>query len=140
MVMSFKRALALALLALGTLAACGPIYETQYFYTPPEAETALVCTNQCRQIGLLCQQNCDLRYDSCLAEARADAARDYDYYVRRREAEGKSIDRTLRDFDYSYRCTSSSGCKNACVNEFNVCYQTCGGAVTAQQVCVAFCN
>ncbi|NWG45951.1 MAG: hypothetical protein HXY25_05310 [Alphaproteobacteria bacterium] len=130
----------LGLLALLTLLACGPIYDTQYSYAPPPTAEGRVCAMQCQQTEAYCARSCDLEAETCRAEQRAEAAEAYERYVRDRSRAGKSIDRSLSDFDQSYMCSSSGSCRSQCSASYRGCFSACGGAVSAERVCVAFCN
>jgi len=119
-----------SLLALSlTLNGCGPIYSTQYRYTPPVDSNGKMCVNQCassrdlcRQLEesrasqeqAQCQQNATMRYALCLSNAKTDQARS--------------------------QCNSSSYCSRSanterCEGSYRQCFQNCGGRVDSFQVC-----
>lgn len=120
--------------------ACGPVYETSYSYTPPRSAEGRMCTSQCQQIQNLCLQNCRLEQQTCTSQARAEAASDYSAYVAERTAAKAPVKKRQSDFDYSYRCSSDSACESRCGNDFRFCYSNCGGQITSQRVCTAFCQ
>jgi len=118
------------LLALSlTLSGCGPIYSTQYRYTPPVDSNGRMCVNQCansrdlcRQLEesrasqeqAQCQQNASMRYALCLSSAKTDQARS--------------------------QCNSSSYCSRSanterCEESYRQCFQNCGGKIDSFQVC-----
>jgi hypothetical protein len=129
-------ALAIALVS----AACGPIYETVYDYNPPPTAEGRLCASQCTQIGNLCRQNCELREQRCLSDARQRGAWDYEDYVREQQARKEPVTRSIDDFTYDSGCYTASSCKRECNVSYNQCFTTCGGAVTSRQVCTAFCK
>jgi len=118
------------LLALSlALSGCGPIYSTQYRYTPPLDINGKMCVNQCassrdlcRQLEesrasqeqAQCQQNATMRYALCLSSAKTDQARS--------------------------QCNSSSYCSRSanterCEESYRQCFQNCGGKIDSFQVC-----
>jgi hypothetical protein len=119
-----------SLLALSlALSGCGPIYSTQYRYTPPLDTNGKMCINQCassrdlcRQLEesrasqeqAQCQQNATMRYALCLSNAKTDQARS--------------------------QCNSSSYCSRSanterCEESYRQCFQNCGGKIDSFQVC-----
>ncbi len=110
------------LTAMLMLAGCGPMYETQYSFVPPENESARACIFQCENGKLQCHQLEEMKEENC--ENRADR----DYY--------RCKDRGEK---YCYR-ESCSVDYERCEGQYRSCYQACGGRVESRQVCVAFCN
>jgi hypothetical protein len=120
------------LLCTTTLAACGPMYRTEYHLTPPGDGRGRACVARCSDDQAACQsrmdaasedtfRNCELRaeqdYSRCLLLAKDDKAK--------RECSRSSCERRP---DYS-------GCESA----FRNCFEACGGKVDAQQVCTFNC-
>lgn len=129
----------LGLLALiGTLilglVGCGPMYRTEYRYTPPASMEGRQCVVQCANIREVCrsgadtraaqnqsscQQNVFMQYTSCMTTARSDEER--------------------------AKCSNSTThCQftpdtSRCDSDYNICFQTCGGQVETRQVCVSGC-
>lgn len=135
-----SKALGVLLVVAFLVSACGPVYETRYQFTPPTTPQGQLCVNQCQQINLLCRRNCQLESDSCLAREYEQARWRYEDYVRERRAANQPIERSPDDFVYRYNCPSSNSCTPACDNDHRVCYQTCGGQVSATTVCTANCS
>jgi hypothetical protein len=129
---------ALAIALVG--AACGPMYETVYDYNPPPTAEGRLCASQCTQIANLCRQNCELKEQRCLSDARQRGAWAYEDYVREQQARKEPITRSIDDFTYDSDCYTASSCKSECMVSHNQCFTTCGGAVTSRQVCTAFCK
>lgn len=128
-----------ALMLAAIVAACGPMYDTQYFFTPPSDAAGRQLAGQCRVMSKMCAQNCELRESACRAEAREDAQYEYNRYVRQREKEKAKIKKSLSSFVNDSHC-SSSACENDCEEEYRSCYVEAGGQVRSKQVCVAFCD
>lgn len=118
------------------LAACGPIYETQYSYQPPHSDTGRMCAAQCVQNKSTCHAMCEMRKQTCLAQDKQNALVQFEAYKTRRIAEHRPVDKTPVDFENSWNCNQACGCGDT----FNMCYQTCGGVVTPHRECVAFCD
>ncbi len=129
----------LTVAVLGVLAACGPIYDTQYTLTPPKTSEGRICVQQCQQGRNLCRQGCQVEKQRCLNDARARALLEYQAYVARRTAEKQPVKKSLGDFEQTYACGTSS-CESRCDGDHRTCYGDCGGQVTAQRVCTMFCD
>lgn len=123
-------------LAVIFLTACGPIYRTEYAYTPPKTTTAQMCVNQCVQAKTMCEQMCEMRNENCKTRAHQDALYQYEIYKRDQRAHGKHIKKSVSDFDSSYSCHNTCDCTPS----YNSCYASCGGQVYEKKVCVAFCG
>jgi hypothetical protein len=127
------------------LAGCGPIYETQYAYTPAVTAEGRVCTAQCENTRSACTRNCDysaeLKKRECEDDARDEARAKYNRYVREQRQNNAPVKYDESHFLKTYQCsTSASACRNECVQTSNRCWQLCGGKVTSKQVCTAFCD
>jgi hypothetical protein len=111
---------------VGMLSACAPIYQTRYSYAPPSSPVGMACISNCSMAQNNCEQLGAIREEAC--KTRAEIAYQYclknnkDHFYCRREDCGNHYD------------------SDHCVNQYNVCYQSCGGTITPTQVCVAFCN
>jgi len=104
-------------------AGCGPMYNTEYTFVPPETPTGQTCVFQCENSKLQCEQIEDMKQERC--EDRAD--REYER-CKDREKE-KHCYRSYCSVDYS-----------RCETRHRGCYQSCGGKVEEHKKCVAFCN
>lgn len=134
------RTFAVVVYALTALlvASCGPIYDTKYQFTPPRDPQGKMCATQCQQTQTYCRATCEANRQNCLAYER-DRGRDaYEDYVYQRRREHKPIKRTPDSFVNTYNCSNS--CEDTCAADYRQCYSTCGGRVTAHQVCTAFCD
>ena len=101
---------------------CGPIYETQYSFIPPEDDHGRSCIFQCENGKLQCERLEDMKKDQC--EDRSDRQ-----YYRCQDRGEKYCYRESCSVDYE-----------TCESHYRGCYQSCGGRVDAKQVCVGFCN
>lgn len=118
------------------LAACSPIYKTEYAYVPPKSDMGKMCTANCVQQKSMCQQMCQMRNENCRARAHQDALYQYEVYKNERRRNGQSIDRSVSSFESSFGCNEPCNCSET----FNTCYSACGGEVLEREVCVAFCD
>lgn len=121
----------LGLLALLGLAGCGPVYHTDYSFTPPKSQVGVNCTLHCENNRLQCRQVEDVQVQSC--ELRAERDRDY--------CEDQIRWRKGRDTKW-YECTLDSCSANyeRCDESYRLCYESCGGKVTATTRCVQNCE
>lgn len=133
------RVRAAAFLSLLAVAACGPMYDTQYYFTAPSDPTGRQLAGQCRVVQNMCKQNCQMRENACRSDARARGMAEYHAYVEKRRRENMPLKRDLNSFISDSSCGSSS-CEDACEAEYRSCYVEAGGKVRSKQVCVAFCE
>lgn len=137
-----NRLLRLALLCLSlatALAACGPVIETRYNFTPPKSAQGRMMATQCQQTQSLCRQNCRLEKQACTSDARSRAALEYQRYVAERNAKNEPLKRSPESFVSDWQC-SNSECESTCAEDYRMCYINAGGSVTSRQVCTAFCE
>ena len=134
--MNGKLVACLAFLAVG-FNACGPVFKTNYTYIPPKTSQGQACVFQCQNTQQHCEQLEEMRYERCLDRNEAD------YY------------RCLRDQRYVYNykkgrqeCVENCYCSRGycsrdeerCGEQYRGCYQTCGGEVLAETICVSNCE
>lgn len=124
-------------LALG-LSGCGPQYQTTFQYQPPTSVGARQCLVQCQGQRDYCRERAQDRYENCRAARRQEAYIEYRSYLRQMERERKRPVYSVSSFDRSYQCSTATA--GNCTANYNECYQTCGGRVTARTVCVANCD
>lgn len=118
-------------LALLTLIGCGPIYDTQYQFTPPDDGNGRACIYQCENGREQCTELEELREESCENRAESEYQRCADNIYRRKGRDPK--------WNECYRESCSSDTER-CENSYRSCYQSCGGKVRAETVCVANCD
>lgn len=133
------RRLFLFLVVAATVAACGPVYDTQYHYTAPKDPTGRQLAGQCRVVQNMCKQNCQMREQACRADARSEGMMEYQAYVAEQRRKNLPIKRSADSFISTYGCDSDS-CEDACEADYRGCYVEAGGQIRAQRVCVAFCD
>ena len=118
------------------LVSCGPVYQTDYIFTPPDSDSGYHCTVQCESSKQTCLQLEEIRYERC--EERAE--RDY-YWCERNK---------IFSFDKKGRrvCVSNCWCyrescyrdEETCDENYRSCYQSCGGSVESRTVCISNCE
>ncbi len=121
----------------GILCACGPIYHTDYSYSPPTSSSGKSCIAQCQQSQFLCQQLNDSRKQNCINTAKQDALYRYELYKSTQLSQKKPIEKTLDSFMIlPYDCNISQDCEA----QYRTCFTTCGGKVFAKTRCVYNCD
>ncbi|CAM2961660.1 Uncharacterised protein [Legionella steigerwaltii] len=118
------------------LIACGPIYNTEYSFVPPQSDVAKMCTAQCIQGKNDCEQSCRVDNENCRMRAQQNAMFEYKHYKEEQKRMGLPINKTVNDFDRSSSCNNSCRCEST----YRACYSACGGEVREHKVCVAFCD
>lgn len=124
-----KKILSLSLLAC--LASCGPIYNTEYVYTPPGSSSGHACIAQCEIGRSQCIQIEQLKAERCQDRTQVD--QDY--------CEDDIRYRKGRDPKW-YECVPDS-CdvdEERCENNYRHCYLSCGGKIDTVSRCVANCS
>lgn len=122
------------------LAACGPIYDTEYTYTPPPGARGQACVSSCEADKSACAYSCRRETQECQNEKERVADREYRRYERWRRDQNLPVEKSRYDFMPSYSCPWESDCTNVCEAEYRACYTGCGGRIDARQVCVMGCN
>ena len=110
---------------------CGPIYNTEYVFSPPESATGRTCTFHCETMRGQCLQLEQVKAQQC--ESYSQREQDYcEYNIR------VSKDREPK----WYECVPES-CNvdsERCEQSYRSCYQSCGGRVETVTRCVANCQ
>lgn len=150
------------------LAACGPVIETHYDYTPPSQQGGMQCLSQCQKGQNQCTRNataerseCRYREDQRVSDENARAQGNYEYELDQYLYEKRRAEKARQRFfrvngtyegapglperpDAPYERTASyyqcEDIGSQCVGQFNMCYSSCGGQVRERQVCVANCE
>ncbi len=52
---------------------CTPKYIYKKYYIQPETEYGKLCIKSCKKDKIKCQEKCNIKYDSCLLEAKKKA-------------------------------------------------------------------
>lgn len=129
------------------LAACGPVIETHYDYLPPENAGGMQCLAGCQKNQNACQRDeavakeeCRYREERRVEDAYEEAMEKY-YFDLALHAEAPDRfakpTQPTRGYPSYYRCDNQS---SQCQSGYNMCYRSCGGAVSERQVCVANCD
>lgn len=110
---------------------CGPIYDTKYNFIPPTSSEGRACIFQCENSRSQCIELENYRNQDCQQRSDYDQRRCEDDIRYREGREPKW-----------YECGSNSCSvdQERCESQFRYCYQSCGGRVDAQTVCVANCQ
>lgn len=126
-----------AVLSVGIfLAACSPVYQTNYGYVAPKSWKGKQCVNRCLRDRSYCRAQCQSSGQACKNTANLEAMPAYLSYVEQQKKQNLPLDRSVGDFaDYS-SCTDHCGCEST----YRECYANCGGQVVANTQCVAFCK
>lgn len=110
------------------LCGCGPIYNTQNIYKPPKSNAGMMCIATCESNKGNCHEMRDMQKQEC------DYRAEREYRDCQRDAERNHEDKNKC---YHHYCSADySGCDS----QYDTCYQACGGIITQQQTCVAFCK
>lgn len=126
----------LSLIAAAVLAACGPVVETRYSYTPPGGSGGMACIQQCEAGRFQCVREARYSQDSCKAAAHERAERAYHRYLRTLRR-GEKPKHSLSYFDNAYTCQNVEA---QCKTDYHDCYAACGGQVVAQRICTSGCE
>jgi hypothetical protein len=119
------------LFSVALLTSCGPVYNTEYSYTPPKSLEGRSCINQCEYSKIQCEELENLRERECesRAELEYDRCRRDIYNSKKREPKWSECSRS-----------SCSTDEERCERLYRSCYQACGGRVDSRTVCVANCD
>ncbi|GEM_PF-704156 len=121
-----------AIVFLGTSAiGCGPMYDTRYTMIPPSSSSGRVCIVQCENSKYQCEELEELRKERCEERAESEYNR-CEWQTRRSEGRQPKWYECSRD-----SCSADSG---KCEQRYRSCYESCGGRVSSETVCVANCE
>jgi len=141
-----KKMIAAFVLFLG-LAACGPVIETHYDFTPPRTNAGMKCVANCQDQQGMCQSDATRYREQCRHDAERKAEREYrrkqDEYVMKLKLHAKDPEK-FKEPKEPYRSSPNYWeCDNAggdCVGGYHMCYRSCGGQISERQVCVQNCD
>ena len=122
-----------ALAAALTIAACGPVYETQYDYIPPHDRGAQGCLAQCNANKSQCRTTQSTQAENERLRCELDARQEYDH------CQGRAVNGAERDKCTQRSCSAPSANSAQCDEDFRICYAGCGGTVESHQVCTFNC-
>ena len=122
----------LASLALA-LAACGPVYRTNYNLLPPATASGQLCANNVKAMSDVCVANCQMMARSCRSFSTG-VSLNYGWSRHDGSFEGGPGREILDDRD-----CSAVQCESNCLAAARTAHASCGGAVMQQTVCTANC-
>ncbi len=111
---------------------CGPIYDTVYDFTPPSSRAGEDCIEDCKMTQFSCEETERDRSRYC-------EDRERDRMDRCNERIQAEKNRPAK-WDECGKIESCTEDMKRCESRYRLCYQACGGTVTARQECVAFCD
>ena len=131
-ILMFKK-LTLLALALFALSACGPIYNTEHKYHPPQNMEGRYCVNSCDMMRQSCINGCKDRQNNCEILANTmDSMMCMQH--------GKCPKKKKWYESDEHRKCSSSNCKSNCSGQYRRCFENCGGVIEPITTCIAFCD
>jgi hypothetical protein len=112
------------------LSGCGPIYDTQYSFEPPQSASGPHCIYQCDTTKAQCIELKQMRADSCNERSQRQS-----YYCT------EDIRSRYNREPKWYECTEElcSDDTDFCDDQYRSCYQACGGRVNRETRCIANC-
>ena len=121
----------LIVLTFSALASCGPIYDTEYIYDPPENSSGRACIFQCENSKNQCEELDRYRKEECERHSEWQRERCEADIWRRKNREPKW-----------HECGGETCSSNTerCETSYRSCYQSCGGKVRAETRCVMNCD
>ena len=126
-----------ALAALTAACATGPQYRTFYDFVPPTTAEGRSCVFQCENTKMQCSQLEEMRVANC--EDRADYRhgqcmdRAQDAYQRCQQSGNQYC---VQSYCARESCSYSSRCEN----QYNRCFEVCGGEILSETRCVKNCE
>ncbi|WP_375327351.1 hypothetical protein [Candidatus Tisiphia endosymbiont of Nemotelus uliginosus] len=110
----------LSSLLILSLAACGPIYTTEYEIVPPPTEFGAMCANNC----LLSKTSCE---NYCLDKANQSRL------IRSLEQQNRDLRKinqgTKLSDDFNFGFNDNDQCVKRCMVDYHTCHVNCGGMV-----------
>lgn len=126
------RHLILAIFAATLLTSCGPIYETNYRYTPPVDPLSRSCVSQCLANKGQCSNSTDLKAENSRLRCELDARDDYERCLSNgRGEQGRT--------SCQRRSCSEHADYGQCDVGYRTCFQSCGGQIDEERVCTFNC-
>jgi hypothetical protein len=111
----------LLLMAISALLGCSPVYRTAYTYTPPTTADGKLCSMQCENTKIQCEQVADLKAENCRRDAKVEV---------------ENCKREGNKYCPEQACPADYG---RCLERYHSCFGMCGGRVDAQTACVRHC-
>lgn len=117
------------------LVSCGPIYQTEYRYTPPADSQGRACVAHCDVGKSQCRITADLRAENRQLRCERESAQDFERCLTTQGADPEKSRCQRRICSES----SASSDRAVCEDDHRVCFQGCGGVVDSTQVCTFNC-
>jgi hypothetical protein len=136
-------------LAGAIIAGCNPRYQTFTNYTPPTDIAGRQCLAQCSSTRQSCRQSGQTLIQQCRSQAQMEAHLET---VRRAAAYSIELERYGNGEhgapelpgpaspNYARCDDESAGVELQCRDDYDLCYQNCGGVVQYTTHCVANCD
>lgn len=120
------------LIAALLVVSCGPIYETNYRYTPPQDPLSRPCISQCLADKGQCRNTADLKAENQRLRCELEARDDYERCLSNANGEqGRN--------SCHRRTCSENASYGQCGSDYHTCFQSCGGIIDEERVCTFNC-
>jgi hypothetical protein len=123
--------------ALLLLAACGPVYHTDYILTPPASPSGKQCANQCYYVREGCMGACENVGYNCGSGMYGSLG--YSHWNRGRHGAFSGIGYGSPHHHAADCRYERDLCAERCEMQYRQCFTVCGGQVTPSTVCVQNC-
>ncbi len=133
------KAFATLLLITLTLAACSPVYKTDYRFTTPPDDIGKMCAVGCLDKLSACKAHCQIDQSNCKRIADLKGENRYLEYVAKQKEKGKPIKKSKSYFT-SYAFCNTATCDQKCEESQRICHSSCGGNIIEERRCTAFCD
>jgi hypothetical protein len=117
----FKKGFAIVAVMFG-LAACYPVYDTNFQFIQPSTAEGKQCVSSCATTQKACRDSCIKNETVCVGE------------------EEKRVTPQVSGRPAISKNCSSYSCQEQCTEEYRQCFTSCGGQVVPHVRCVAFCD
>ncbi|MBT4963886.1 MAG: hypothetical protein HOI53_00630 [Francisellaceae bacterium] len=129
------------LISLLVLNACGPVYEIQYVYKPPQNDFGVKCIKNCANQKIFCKNEANKDLSICKMHEDSIGLEKYNDYFQDVISRGVTphSDTNKKTFTNYSICESKYEASN-CSQEFRNCYLVCEGQIETKAVCVGNCD
>lgn len=103
----------IALLLIFTLAACGPIYTTEYEIIPPGNEFGAMCANNCLLLKANCENYCVDRENQTRIIKK----------LAKKDGKKEWFD------EFNFDSGGANSCSRRCTVDYHTCHTNCGGSI-----------
>jgi hypothetical protein len=97
-----------------------------------------MCAFQCRNAFDHCADVCNLSERGCYNDTQEQAIKDYEAYAREQFMSHAPTDLRPRDFERNGQCVATS-CRRGCKNNYDKCFEECGGKIVTKSGCQFLC-